>query len=761
MGKTRISALAKELSVKSQELIDRCHEQGFLDIHHHANALDEKQVGVIRSSYTVTSKGKKVDGAVSAGGTKSSSVGKGVKKTATAKADDVAAARTGTAAVKGKDAGVKKEDDKKVVKPAPARRFIKIQQKGAVRYRGGQSRSSYKAKNKKDRGGGSDGTQSSADNAQDGGGEKAKDLQIQVEFPVSVKELSNRLGVKVTDIIGKLLLDHGIRATVNQNLDREIVELLGVEFGFDIELKERKRIEDDIVLQKDIGNPDDYMPRTPIVAFLGHVDHGKTSLLDSIRETNVATGEAGGITQHMRAYHVEASGKRVIFLDTPGHEAFTAMRARGADVTDVVVLVVAADDGVMPQTEEALNHAKAADVPILVAINKVDKPGANVLRVKQQLAALDLNPEEWGGKTQVVETSAATKQGLDELIEKLLLEAEILDLKYNPKVAARGVVLEAQIHAGKGVMANVLVREGVLERGDVIFCGNTYGKVRSMYTDRGLATKRGCPETPLLISDFAAVPDAGDHFYVVDSIVKAKEIAEARQNRFRESDLIGRNHVTLDNLFTKIEEGNIKEIRLILKADFKGSVEVLKKTVEGLSIGEIKIRALHVGVGNITESDLLLADASDAIIIGFCVATDDKAKLLAEEKGVDVRLYNVIYDVTKDVRAAMEGMLEPEKRDHVIGQVEIQRVFKISRFGNIAGCFVRSGKITRNSLVRVIRDDVVLHSGKLDSLKTEKDASREVKAGYECGIKIAGYDDIKVDDVIEAYEIQSIARSLT
>lgn len=746
MGKTRISVLAKELGVKSNILIEKCREKGFSAIHHHANTLDDKQAELIRQEY----KG---------GGEAEKHAPKSDKKLEDTKTPNNLAI-SGNVRNRGYLKIEKKEETLKTT------RFIKIQQKGTARFkthsRPGQG---LKEKSKRENLGGDldIGTQMSPlkiDKHEKDGAEE-KEQKIQIELPVSVKELSNRFGVKANNIISKLLMEHSIRATVNQNLDRNVVELLGIDYGYEVEIKkDGKNIEDETIFQEAKGNPEDFVPRTPIVAFLGHVDHGKTSLLDSIRQTNVATGEAGGITQHMGAYHVEAHGKRVIFLDTPGHEAFTAMRARGANVTDVVVLVVAADDGVMPQTEEALNHAKAANVPILVAINKIDKPGANVLKVKQQLANLDLNPEEWGGKTQVVETSAVTKQGLDELIEKLLLEAELLDLKYNPKANARGVVLEAQIHAGKGVMANVLVRDGILKRGDAIFCGHTYGKVRAMYTDRGAAAKIGGPETPLLVSDFSDVPEAGDRFYVVNDIAKAKEIALARQNKFRESGLVDRNHVTLDNLFSKIEEENIKEIMVILKADFKGSVEVLKKSVEGLSIGEIKIRALHVGVGNITESDVLLADASDAIIIGFCVNFDEKAKFLAEEKGVEARLYKVIYNVTKDIKAAMEGMLEPEKRDHVIGHVEIQKVFRISRMGNIAGCFVRSGKITRNSLIRLIRDSVVLHSGKLESLKTEKDAAKEVKTGFECGIKISGYDDIKVGDIIEAYEIQSIARFL-
>lgn len=771
MVKIRISVFAKELGVKSTSIIEKCQEKGFLNIHHHANTLDEDQVKQIKEAFAKSSnkkaplKAEKDENVVLSKETEKSSVINKIQIKA-----PVQIKPSVTNKIPNKVEKVITTNDnlsaKNNVNQYQDKRFIKIKQKNISRFNvAAKPIATDKRKFKKS------GKGENFDHRLQNIPESKIDLpnekiveeirKIQINVPVSVKELSNELGVKSNEIISKLLIEHNIRATVNQNVDRDVIELLGLDYGIEIEIKRRKTIENEFLSKQVDANPEDLIERTPIVAFLGHVDHGKTSLLDSIRQTNVASGEAGGITQHIGAYHVEAQGKKVIFLDTPGHEAFTAMRARGADVTDVVVLVVAADDGVMPQTEEALNHAKAANVPVLVAINKVDKPGANVMKVKQQLASLDLNPEEWGGHTQIVETSAINKQGMDELIEKILLEAEILDLKYNPKCAATGVVLEAQIHAGKGVMATVIVRNGVLRLGDIIFCGHTYGKIRAIYTDRGVSVKSGGSETPLIISDFSDVPNAGDRFYVVDDIAKAKQIAIERQNLYRETDLISRSHVTLDNLFSKIEEENIKEIRVILKADFKGSLEVLKKTVEELAIGEIKIKALHVGVGNITESDVLLGDASDAIIIGFCVSPDENGKALANEKGVDIRLYKVIYNVTKDIKAAMEGMLEPEKLDKVIGRIEIQKVFRVSRVGNIAGCYVRSGKITRNSLIRLIRDDVVLHSGKLESLKTEKDSSKEVKTGFECGVKILGYDDIKVGDIIEAYEIQSIARFLS
>ena len=414
------------------------------------------------------------------------------------------------------------------------------------------------------------------------------------------------------------------------------MQLLGIEYGIEIEIKKKDTTDDRGFLSEQVpSKAEDMVYRAPIVTFLGHVDHGKTSLLDCIRRTNVAAGEVGGITQHIGAYKVELHGKHIVFLDTPGHEAFTAMRARGANITDVVVLVVAADDGVMPQTEEALNHAKAANVPIVVALNKIDKPGANPLRVKQQLAALDLSPEEWGGKTQFVETSALTKKGIDVLLERLLLESEILELKANPKISARGVVLEAHLSEGRGVVASVLIQDGTLRQGDSILCGKTFGKARLMINDKGLEVKEAGPAIPVSVSDFSSVPEAGDKFFVVKDIAKAREIAQERQQQQRETSLSKYQHVTLDSLYSKIAEGKVKEIKVILKADFKGSVEVLKKSLEELSTSEIKVKILHCGVGGISESDVLLADASDALVIGFYVATEDKARILAEEKGVE------------------------------------------------------------------------------------------------------------------------------
>jgi translation initiation factor IF-2 len=701
---TRVSKLAKELNLKSSFLIEKCQECGFEHIKHHANSLTEEQVDLLRS--------KLVKGVVKGTSTK--------KKQHVSKIDknDKKGKDEGTAKTVLSETALKERRRVPLWKQRAREDLIKGRWKEVTRIslpkkgRRFERRAREIPKDKKPI------------------PLKEKEGKVTIELPASVKDVSKILGVKSSDIISKLLMEHNVCVTINQTLDSDVIEMVGLEYGVEVELKQAKDIEEEFVLEEEAESADDLKPRAPIVTFLGHVDHGKTSLLDGIRKTNIASREAGGITQHIGACRVETNGKHVVFLDTPGHEAFTAMRARGANVTDLVVLVVAADDGVMPQTEEAINHARAAKVPILVAINKVDKPEANVLKVKQQLASLDLNPEDWGGKVQMIETSVVTKKGLDALLDGLLLEAEILELKANPKKSARGVVLEAQIHEGRGVIANLMVRDGELHRGDIIFCGQAYGRVRAIYNDCGKELREAGPSSPVAISGLSACPEAGDKFYVVKDIQKAREVALERQKRIREISLSGRQHVTLDNLYRRIEEGYVKEIKIILKADFKGSVEVLKKSLEKLSTKEVKVRILHSAVGGITETDVLLADASDAIVIGFHIVPEDKASILAEESGVDVRLYKVIYDATNDIRAAMEGMLEPEKIEQTIGKVEIRRIFKV-------------------------------YDGRLATLRVLKDDVKEVNAGYECGIKVAKFDDIKVDDIIEAYEVQEVARTLS
>ncbi len=741
MGNIRISLLAKELGVKSNLLIDKCHEKGLSHITHHANTLIPEQAEMIRQLFKPL---PKVAPAKDEPKVKEPIT----PREAEQKKEDKTPAQ-GSSSVKvvqpAKIVRIPKgpPQPQRMVKIAPTKTFWKKKRPPSV----------MPVKRKELEGGAVDLQKPTV---------KERETKIVMEPPITVKDLSAKLGIRANEIITKLLLGHNVRSTINQILAEDIVQLLGIEYGVEIEIKKKEMAEErDFIAEQISTKAEDMVYRAPIVTFLGHVDHGKTSLLDSIRQTNVAAGEVGGITQHIGAYKVETNGKHVVFLDTPGHEAFTAMRARGANITDVVVLVVAADDGVMPQTEEALNHAKAANVPIVVAVNKIDKPGANPLRVKQQLASLELISEEWGGKTQFVETSAVTKKGINTLLERLLLESEILELKANPRNPARGVVLEAHLSEGRGVVANVLIQDGTLHQGDIILCGKTFGRARLITTDRGIEVREAGPTTPVAVADFSAVPEAGDKFYVVGDIQKAREIAQERQKKDRESALAKYQHVTLDSLYSKIAEGKVKEIKVILKADYKGSVEVLKKALEELSTTEIKVKILHCGVGGITESDVLLADASDAIVIGFYVTTEDKARILAEDKGVDVRLYKIIYDATNEIKAAMEGMLEPESKEVVLGQVEIRLVYNISKFGNVAGCYVKTGKITRNSSVRLIRDAIIIYDGKLESLKIVKDDVKEVRAGFECGLKIANYNDIKVGDIVEAYEVQKFARSLS
>ncbi|TLD42552.1 MAG: Translation initiation factor 2 [Candidatus Jettenia ecosi] len=741
MEKIRISSLAKELGVKSSLLIDKCHERGLTHITHHANTLVPEQAEMIRQLFQPSTKVTPAEEPK-------------VKETAPPpiveqKKEVKTAPQTGNV-VKvvqpNKVVTVHRGSapaQKQVVRVTPVKSYWKKKHPSGSISPKRRERLEEAAEVKKPI-------------------IKEKETKVIMESPITVKDLSSKLGIRANEIITKLLLEHNIRVTINQILKEDIVRLLGIEYGIEIEIRKREVVEEHNFIAEHVSTKvEDMIYRAPIVTFLGHVDHGKTSLLDSIRQTDVAAGEIGGITQHIGAYKVEMNGKHVVFLDTPGHEAFTAMRARGANITDVAVLVVAADDGVMPQTEEALNHAKAANVPIVVAVNKIDKPGANPMRVKQQLAGLDLIPEEWGGKTQFVETSAITKKGIDTLLERLLLESEILELKANPKNPARGVVLEAHLSEGRGVVASVLIQDGTLHQGDIILCGKTFGRARLMTNERGVELKEAGPAVPVSVSDFSEVPEAGDKFFVVSDIQKAREIAQERQKKERETSLMKFQHVTLDSLYSRIAEGKVKEIKVILKADYKGSVEVLKKALEGLSTPEIKVKILHCGVGGITESDVLLADASDAFVIGFYVTTEDKARILAEEKGVEVRLYKIIYDATNEIKAAMEGMLEPETKEVVLGQVEIRLVYNISKIGNVAGCYVKSGKITRNASVRLIRDSIIIYDGKLESLKIVKDDVREVRAGHECGIKIANYDDIKVGDIVEAYEVQKIARTLT
>ncbi len=586
---------------------------------------------------------------------------------------------------------------------------------------------------------------------------------VEISLPISIKDLSASIGIKVNLLLGKLIEIGAMGVTINSSItDQDTVELLATEFKRELKFKETKDVETSVIAEfEEQDDPEKLTQRSPVVTFLGHVDHGKTSLLDRIRNATVADSEHGGITQHIGAYKVDASdGKSVVFLDTPGHEKFTEMRARGAQTTDVVVLVVAADDGVMPQTQEAINHANAAGVPIVVALNKIDKSNANVDKVKQELTGLGLQPEEWGGKTVVQEVSAITGQGVDDLIEYLSLEADLLELQANPNKAAIGTVIEAQRHEGRGVVANVLIQDGTLSKGDHIVCGRAFGKARIFLSDKGLALKQAGPSTPISISGLSDLPEPGDRLYVVKDLSTAKTIAEDRVRRHRETELSERNPVTLENLFDTLASQKTKELRIVLKADVKGSEQVLRTSITDLSTDEIKVVILHSAVGGITEADVQLADASDAIVIGFHVMADERARFLADERKIEIRTYQVIYKAIEELRSAMEGLLDPEEREKITGHVEIRDIFKISRVGTIAGCMMKDGKIRRSSKVRVFREGTKVYEGVLDSLNRFKDDVREVDEGKECGLKVKDFDDVKIGDMVEAYEIEKIKRTL-
>jgi translation initiation factor IF-2 len=588
--------------------------------------------------------------------------------------------------------------------------------------------------------------------------------RIVVQLPATVRGLSEALGVQVKHVLAKLLT-LGTMANINTELSTELVELLAVEFGVEIDLRQAYDIESE--LQSLIGQQEDaaetLASRAPIVTFLGHVDHGKTSLLDRIIGTNVVSGESGGITQHIRAYRIEKDGRPITFVDTPGHEAFTEMRARGANVTDIAVLVVAADDGVMPQTEEAISHARAAGVPIVVALNKMDLPGIDKTRIMQQLAANELLPTEWGGDTEVVPCSALKGTGVDDLLETLLTISELHDYKANPQREARGTCLEAELHEGRGVVAKLLVQNGTLKIGDVIVCGPAHGRVKAMYDTLDLHKhyETAGPSTPVNVTGLDVPPGAGDHFYVLHDISQARDLAEKRIEQSRKASLGGGPvHVTLENLHERLGGDEVQTLNLILRADVRGSIEAIQKEMGKLVHPEVQVKVLQATVGGISEADVHLADASDAIIIGFNVVPDEKARALADAKGVQIRRYDIIYQVTDDLKLALEGMLKPEKRDVELGRALVQRTFTISRVGTIAGCRVLSGTIERSSRVRVIRDNRIIGDYPLESLKREKDDAREVREGYECGMKLGGFNDLKEGDILEVYRVEEVARTL-
>jgi translation initiation factor IF-2 len=582
--------------------------------------------------------------------------------------------------------------------------------------------------------------------------------EVHIPETISVADLAHKMSVKASEVI-KQLMKLGQMVTINQQLDQETAMIVVEEMGHKA-LAAKLDDPEAFTEEETAGQAGDMQPRAPVVTVMGHVDHGKTSLLDYIRSTRVAAGEAGGITQHIGAYHVETPRGMITFLDTPGHAAFTAMRARGAQATDIVILVVAADDGVMPQTKEAIHHAKAAEVPIVVAINKIDKPEANPERVKNELVAESVVPEEFGGDSPFVPVSAKTGAGIDALLEQVLLQAEVLELKAAADAMARGLVIEAQLDKGRGPVATVLVQSGTLRRGDIVLAGASFGRVRAMLDEDGKATHEAGPSIPVEIQGLTEVPHAGDEFMVLSDERRAREIATFRQGKYREVTLNKRQAAKLENMFENMGEGAAQTLSLILKADVQGSQEALAQSLVKLSTDEVKVQVVHAAVGGISESDVNLAIASKAVIIGFNTRADAGARKLAENNGIEIRYYNIIYDAVDEVKAAMAGMLAPEQKEEVIGSAEIRQVFRVSKVGAIAGCMVTSGIVRRNARVRVLRDNVVVFTGELDSLKRFKDDVREVKEGFECGLNIKNYNDINEGDLLEFFEIKEVARTL-
>ncbi len=590
---------------------------------------------------------------------------------------------------------------------------------------------------------------------------KERELPEKITFTesLSVQELSKKIHREPSEIIKKLFM-LGVMATINQELDKDAIELICADYGVEVEEIIKIDVTDLEAVIADDENPEENTVERPaVVTIMGHVDHGKTTLLDAIRNTKVTEGEAGGITQHIGAYQVEVDGKRITFLDTPGHAAFTTMRARGAQVTDITIIVVAADDGVMPQTVEAINHAKAAEVPIIVAVNKMDKEGANPDRVKQELVENGLVPEEWGGDTIFVPMSAKKGEGIETLLEMILLVSEVNEYKANPNRKAIGTVIEAELDKGRGSVATLLVQNGTLRIGDPIVVGDTFGKVRAMVNDLGRRVKEAGPSTPIEITGLNEVPQAGDRFVVFEDEKTARQVGEARAQK---NILASRNEssrVTLENLFDQLKQGEVKEINIIVKGDVQGSVEAVAASLQKIEVEGVKVKIIHAGVGAITESDIILATASNAIVIGFNVRPDVNAKRAAEAEKVDVRLHRIIYKAIEEIEAAMKGMLDPEFEEKVIGQAEVRQTIKISKVGTIAGSYVTDGKITRNSGIRLIREGIVIFEGELDTLKRFKDDVKEVAQGYECGITIKNFNDIKEGDVIEAYVMEEIKRA--
>ncbi|MBO8126388.1 MAG: translation initiation factor IF-2 [Firmicutes bacterium] len=751
MDKVRVYELAKELGVNSKDMVKMLQKLG-LDVKNHMSAIDASIANQIRERVKVLRQRKQQEEKKA-----EKHVEQQKQPEAKAPIDKQEASVEGSKPKKKKD---KKRSPKDYAdEEKEAKGFKKVAKRRDESFddddelfesRGGKSRP-QKGSGQKQKGVGKNQKPASKPTP-------IAKKKVTIPLEATVKELAEEFGMPATELIKKLM-NLGIMAAVNQTVDPEAALLIAEEMGLEASIEEPKDPET-LYLADEEDPPESLKERPPVVTIMGHVDHGKTTLLDAIRESKVAAQEAGGITQHIGAYQVKFKDKTITFLDTPGHEAFTAMRARGAQVTDIVILVVAADDGVMPQTVEALNHAKAANVPIIVAINKIDKPNANPDRVKQELTEYGLIPEEWGGDTIFVPISALKKQGIDDILEMILLVAEMAELKANPDRLARGTVIESKLDRGMGPLATVLIKKGTLRVGDPVVVGETYGKVRAMTDYLGNRLKEAGPSDPVQILGLSDTPPAGESFAAVEDEKVARSIAESRRERARQEHLHRTTALTLEDLYDKIKEGQVKNLNIVLKADVDGSVEALRGSLERLSNEEVKVHVIHAGVGAITESDVMLATASDAIIIGFNVRPDSNAKRAAEREKVDIRLYRVIYNAIDDVKAAIAGMLEPTYEEVVLGRAEIRQVIRVPKVGNVAGSYVLEGKIIRNALARVIRDNIVIQEDKIASLRRFKDDVREVDSGYECGIGLEKFQDIKEGDIIEAFEMREVERTL-
>lgn len=749
--KTRVYELAKELNMETKELLDKLQELNLPPMTH-LSGVDEETANMVRDLFLEEDKVEVKE--------------RPKKKIRKAKEDTESIDKNANKAKKNakpeaKKANVK-EDRREEVKKESAENNNQARNKKNKNNKNNNNNNNNNYNNQANNKKGKKNRQNNKKNdnkAQELKEEKqeakkTKDEVVYIQDPIIVKDLAEKLGVGVNELITKLIM-LGLMLNQNQSVDFDTASLMADEFGVKVELEVPQSEEEALELDFE-DSEDTLVTRPPVVTVMGHVDHGKTSLLDAIRETKVQAGEAGGITQRIGAYSINVKGKKVVFLDTPGHEAFTQMRARGAQITDISVIVVAADDGIMPQTKEAISHSKAAGVPIIVAINKIDRPEANIEKIYQELADNDLLPEKWGGSTITVEVSAKKRINIDELLEMIILVAEMEDIKANPNRRAMGTVIEAQLDKGQGPTATVLVQKGTLKKGDYVVSGTACGKIRLMVDDNGKGIMKAAPSTPVKIMGLSEVPEAGEFFYAVESEKKARAIADMRKEKQREEMITATQKVSLDNLFDRIKEGELKDLNIIIKADNKGSIEAISSSLTKLSNDEVKVSVIHSGVGGISESDVMLASASNAIIIGFNVRPNNGAMDLANAESIEVKTYRVIYDIIDDIKNAVKGMLKPKTKETVLGRATVRATFRLPSGQTIAGIYVDNGKITRNSSIRLLRDDVVIHDGGISSLKRFKDDAKEVATGYEAGLGLDNYNDVKEGDEMEAYIIEEI-----